>query len=1127
MAMDEDLARRSHALLMKAVELDEPQRLAFIRDACQGDERLRARVSAMVDALKRSRDFLETPALAVPARGETKPARGGLETVGDYCVVRVIGTGGMATVYEAIQSQPRRRVALKLMKQGLEQTSAVHRFKFETEVLARLHHPGIAQIIEAGACDTGHGVSRPFFVMEFIAEARTITAYARERGLGLRDRLAMFVAVCDAVQHGHQLGVIHRDLKPGNILVDGAGRPKVIDFGVARSNDPAHAGLTQHGDLGQLIGTLNYMSPEQCTAGPIDIRTDVYSLGVVLYELLCNRLPHDLSRVPIPTALRMIQQDLPRRPVDIEEYVRGDLDAIVMMAIEKDPDRRYRTAAALGADVRRYLNHQPVEARPATLFYQCRMFARRNRALVGSIAVVLLATTAGAIVSTFFALHATRESNRRLQAEQTAIQERDTARRHAYLANIAAGFSALQSGEFQQIRSRLAGAPERLRGWEWGLLSGLSERSLQTIVAHEDMIFAFAGSRDGKRLATGCRDGSIRVWDAETGTCVTRIATDSTSPIHAIAFTCNGEWVVSGAEDGSVHLWDSHSGQLVRSLEKHRGRVRSVSCRPDGLIATAGQDGVARLWKDGEATPQRSLNGVHGLIYSEDGEILVTWNRRGAVWLRDRDGTSVRHRLAFGGSIDCATISDDQTLIAAGGGNGRIVVWNTSAGQVVYELNMPSSVSTARALAFSPDSELLISGQIQRGIVAWSMATGEKTELLRGHEEAVSGLIFAQDGRRFFSSSWDHTIRVWGLDVATRVDLVTTLSGHRGAVRAVCISPDSEVAASGGTDRTVRLWDPELGIPIGVLAGHRASIRSVCFSPDGSLIASGSYDKTVRVWKAATGEAEILDAGGSVWSVTFSPDGRLVAGTAGSNVRIWDLDSKVVFRDLVDHAARINHIRFSPDGKKLASVSRTGWVYLWEVESGQLLYKYEGHSADVFAVVFSHDGRLMYTGSRDQTVEIWDTASGRHEHCLGGHGQFVTCLSLSPDGTRLAAGSWFGEIVLWDPTTRDVVVSFRGHDSAIRSIEFAPNGRWLATASHDGTVRLFDNALPQERMRLRSTAQRHHREALALVGGLNHDSGSTAEVLDELARRENLNPGTRAWARKLIVQAALARVPSR
>ncbi|MGD8451548.1 MAG: serine/threonine-protein kinase [Phycisphaerae bacterium] len=413
--------------------------------------------SAAGDASTIRRGPQESPA----ARSETEGGATGQSVgplpaqIGRYKVRRIIASGGMGTVYEATQEKPRRAVAVKVMKHGIASPSAMRRFEYEAQLLARLHHPGIAQIYEADTFDDGSGCV-PYFAMEYILGARPITKYADEKKLGTRQRLELFVRVCDAVQHGHQKGIIHRDLKPGNILVDAQGEPKIIDFGVARGTDSDLAVTTLQTDVGQLVGTLQYMSPEQCAADPhdIDVRSDVYALGVVLYELLSGKLPYDVRNKPAYECTRVIREETPDRLSTVDRTLRGDVETIVAKALEKDRDRRYQCAVELAQDIRRYLAGQAIVARTPSMAYQLRLFARRHRALLTGAAVVAGVLVVGAGVSTWLAVWAMRAErqvsallDQTEKARQQAVHKAAVAQRaNDFVSEILASVAPTQAG---------------------------------------------------------------------------------------------------------------------------------------------------------------------------------------------------------------------------------------------------------------------------------------------------------------------------------------------------------------------------------------------------------------------------------------------------------------------------------------------------------------------------------------------------------------------------------------------------------------------------------------------------------------------------------------------------------
>ncbi len=428
-------------------DLPDADRKAAIEDACGDDLELRAEVESLlrydrdsgkaIDAAEAGEGVDALMATVQTSSGELP------QQIGAYKIIRKIGEGGMGEVFEAEQESPKRRVALKIIRSGRLSRQLVRRFEHEAFVLGQLQHPGIAHIYESGVVDVD-GASQPFFAMEFIDGVR-ITQYADAQAFSIRQRLSLMARVCDAVQHAHQKGIIHRDLKPANILVvehgttlggdatgtkiDVSGQPKILDFGIARMTDGDIQAATIQTEVGQIVGTLSYMSPEQVAgdSSKLDTRCDVYALGVVLYQLLTDRLPLDVSDRSIAEIARVIHDDEPALAGTINKALRGDIETILAKALEKDPSRRYESAAQLASDIRRYLQDEPIAARPASAGYQLRKFARRNKGLVGGLLTTFAALVIGLIGTAYFLIEANQQRAEATRKRDDAIAAREEA----------------------------------------------------------------------------------------------------------------------------------------------------------------------------------------------------------------------------------------------------------------------------------------------------------------------------------------------------------------------------------------------------------------------------------------------------------------------------------------------------------------------------------------------------------------------------------------------------------------------------------------------------------------------------------------------------------------------------
>lgn len=1066
MAEPSDLDRRAHELLVQAIDLSAGQRAEFVSRSCSDDPGLERYVLELLDAAGRAESFLDAPALESAWSDD-------LDAVGTYLVLGVLGRGGMATVYEAEQKEPRRRVALKVLRGRMTGRDALLRFRFETEALAKLRHPGIAQIYEAGTTKVEGGTPILFFAMELVPSARTLRQYAVEENLPFEKCVRLIAEVCDAMHHGHQNGIIHRDLKPGNVLVGPDGRPKLIDFGVAKFLAGDLDSPTELHGQSAIIGTLNYMSPEQSAASPdVDIRSDVYSLGVMLYELVTRRLPHDLDGVSIPAALRRIIEDPPQPPKLPATTFHRDLSAIIAKAMEKQPERRYDGASALAADLRRLLAHEAILASPPGIARGIWLFARRHRALVSVVAASLLLVT---WLSVGFALRLSNEVEARRHAEAVMSAERDNALWEAYVANIGGAQSSISAGEYAQATARLEATASKVGTWEHGLLSRMAQRSVSTLHAPGGMILDLATHPSRPDFVTCDDKGNVSLWDGSIQMPIASVCLSDKARAFAVSFDAEGDRVIVGMSDGCVHVRDAKNlAELSKPIIGRRS-VRDISTLPDGRVAIANGSSEPVWLKDDPAAgfPSPQPDGIDAMAVSPDGRWFATANDAGEVWVRDASSLKPVVRMEFPGGLNQIRFDEKGTRLAGVGASSHVLVWSIPSGEILHDLEPATRATTVRSLAFSSDAGLLAVGLTHRGIVVFDLQTGEQLGDYKGHTDAVSAVLFRDGDRELLSSSWDRTLRTWRLTELAHPGGITRLEVNDNYVHAVRFSSGGASLISGSNDRTLRLWNPDRAQETQEPVTIGSSVIAIDIVPDDSNVIFTCSDGTVRALDRASGSIRTFEPRLPRFAQTLAIDpvgGRVAVGAEDGSVTIWDLRTGEQVRRWTAHNARVNGIAFSPDGMHLATASRDKTVGLWNAKTGERKTLEGRHESDVFDVAFSSNSSVLYSGSRDQTIGVWDVRSGKHLRSLAGHGQFVTCLAISPDGSRLAAGSWFGEVILFDTRTGSQLLSLSAHDAAIRDIDFSPDGRWIATASNDGTVWLADSWSRERADKARSAA---------------------------------------------------------
>jgi WD40 repeat protein/predicted Ser/Thr protein kinase len=1055
--MDLERQRRAQRLLAELLDLPSADRDALLRRECTDDTELRREVESLLAAAASSAGFLDTPAIASARETLTEEITLVGRFLGGFEILDELGRGGMGVVYRARQRSPERIVAVKVTP-GAFSPSARRRFDAESRALARMQHPSIATVLEAGV-DGTTGVA--WIAMEYVEDGASIATYARERSLPLNDLLALFVEACEAVHHGHLKGVIHRDLKPTNLLVGRDGRVKVIDFGIARLLGPDDSRVTLTA-AGIPIGTLAYMSPEQCTGDAADVRSDVYSLGVVLHELVSGTQPLAVQELSLESALRTIRSQAPPPLRRIVPSTPVDLETIVLTALEKNPDRRYQSVAALIDDLHRLRDRRPIEARPARWTHHAKLFAQRHRALAIAASVVLLSMAIATAVSVRFALVASSELVERQRAESIAQQERDAAIRHSYVATIALAGAALEAGEIGRVRQHIGDVPERLRGWEWTYLDRQSRPALTTFETHRSRVLTVACSPTMDLIASGDITGSLRFWHRE-GTPAAEPMTFERG-VFAIDISRDGSLLAVGSMQMPIRLYgidrdgDLRLTALPQEFPLISGGVSCVSISPDGtLLAYAGERGC-RVWQIADARERFSAadpGAIRSIAFDPQGKRLAIAHE-GTIAIHSTLDGSILRSLQGPSWVYSMAWTPDATRLIAGDTEGVVRLWDPESGEVRRKLT--GHRRTVQALGVTPDGQGLLSGGVDQSMILWDLATFAPRRILPGHSEAVHAIAIARDGTFAVSASSDRTARVWSL---ADDDASTKQFGERWRplVPTVAYSPDSRRLIAGNERGLVLLLDAETWETIATRDTPGLGCSAAAFSPDGTRLAIASGPTSVLILDAAMKETLLTlentgDLGDShsttrrVASLAFSPDGRLLCtGSADHAVRVWSLDGEragTVIASLPagggGHGADVTAVTFSPDGNAVYSGSVDRSVARLDVATNVRRWIRTVHDDSVSALAIHPSGRELVSGGRDQRMVILNAEDGRTMDSLVGHGQSPTRIAFMSNGTRMVSASLFLDVKVWDWPGRSELLTLRAPAlTSIRAMAIRPD----------------------------------------------------------------------------------------
>lgn len=991
-----------------------------------------------------------------------------------YEILWEIFRGGQGVVYQAIQLSTQRKVAVKVLLDGpfAGETSRL-RFQREIKVVSLLRHPAIVPVFDSGIAQDRH-----YFVMDYI-EGKRLNDYVHEHGLSTKAILKIFVTICEGINYAHQNGILHRDIKPSNILVDAEGKPHILDFGLAKhfgGDDPSEDPTIQLSMTGQIMGTLSYMSPEHASGHPeeVDIRSDVYSLGVILYELLSQSLPYELN-ASLGDNLSTIRNVPPKKLAIRDGTTPRDLSAIVLKTLNKEKSRRYQTAGAFGDDIGCFLRNDPIEAKRDNAVYLLRKMLRRHIAATFVGALFLFVVLTAAVVSSWLYSRAEDAYQKRevvlvqYQNERDKAREiGDRSRRRLYVAEMnLAGEAANHLGGIQRIRDftkkwhpDVAGLD--LRGWEWYFLRSLCDREQRTLTLEADQ-FSCSYSRDGRWLAVGGMS-FVRVVDSQTGKVHRKFP--GVQATFSIAWSPDGRRLAAGDANHEFHVWNIAQNKKIFS-QKTREYVKGLCWNSDGTqLAVGVRSGEIHIWDMDSGEKQHTITQRRRLLsldWHPRNPQLAVGLANGKILIINTDSGKIIQNKSLGNPpLESLSWSPDGMSLACGFANGAL--------QVISAADLSENWASQQrgyfqSVQWSPDGKRIVAGGQFRNLRIYDANSGKLLQQLQGHTDKVKAVDWSPNGKTIVSVGFDRTVRFWPTNPDGFNRILCSLSNRRYGV--LDFSPDGRMLAVGGPLAAVSIIDVATGETRQTLKGHKIRCNGLEWSPDGTMVASSAHDDNLIVWNVESGEEvgrlkstdSIIDPNTphSLTGFSWSRDGQqLIFCGRNPSVVLWDWKTRQI-KTKINHATPItDDVDWHPVKSLVAAAGHWGGIRVWDPRQKEFLLDFKAHEHQIPRIRFSQKGNRLATASHDGTAKIWDANTGKLLQTCRGHVGHVLGLCWMPGGSRWATCSEDGTIKIWSANSETEILTIDVSKSPVRFIAWSPDGLKIASLDDEGHVRVWD-----------------------------------------------------------------------